>query len=99
MSLLNVESLSIHYGDTAVVNELSFSIDRGESVGLVGESGSGKSQTALAVLGLLPKRARLSGSICFDGTELVAAAEEKLNQLRARRIGMVFQDPMQALNP
>ena len=99
MSLLNVESLSIHYGDTAVVDELSFSIDRGESVGLVGESGSGKSQTALAVLGLLPKRARLSGSICFDGTELVAAAEEKFNQLRARRIGMVFQDPMQALNP
>ncbi|MGI9247652.1 MAG: dipeptide ABC transporter ATP-binding protein, partial [Woeseiaceae bacterium] len=57
------------------------------------------SQTALAVLGLLPRKAALSGSICFDGTEMVAAREEKLNALRARRIGMVFQDPMQALNP
>lgn len=99
MSLLEIKDLSIRYGDTAVVDELGFSIDQGESVGLVGESGSGKSQTALAVLGLLPRDASLSGSIRFDGTELVAAREEKLNTLRARRIGMVFQDPMQALNP
>ena len=99
MSLLDVNDLSIRYGDTAVVDELSFSVGRGECVGLVGESGSGKSQTALAILGLLPKQARLSGSIRFDGTELVAATEEKLNELRATRIGIVFQDPMQALNP
>jgi peptide/nickel transport system ATP-binding protein len=99
MSLLDVNDLSIRYGDTAVVDEFSFSVGRGECVGLVGESGSGKSQTALAILGLLPKQARLSGSIRFDGTELVAATEEKLNELRATRIGIVFQDPMQALNP
>lgn len=99
MSLLDVKSVSIRYGDTAVVDELSFSVDQGESVGLVGESGSGKSQTALAILGLLPRQAEISGSICFDGAEMVAASEEKLNQLRAMRIGIVFQDPMQALNP
>ncbi len=99
MSLLDVKGVSIRYGDTAVVDDLSFSVDRGESVGLVGESGSGKSQTALAILGLLPRQAAVSGSIRFDGVELVAAAEEKLNQLRAQRIGIVFQDPMQALNP
>jgi peptide/nickel transport system ATP-binding protein len=99
LSLLEIKGLSISYGEVAVVDELGFSIDQGESVGLVGESGSGKSQTALAVLGLLPRQAELSGSIRFDGTELVAATEEKLNTLRGRRIGMVFQDPMQALNP
>jgi len=99
LSLLDVIGLSIRYGATVVVDELSFSVGRGECVGLVGESGSGKSQTALAILGLLPKQARLSGSIRFDGTELVAATEEKLNELRATRIGIVFQDPMQALNP
>jgi len=99
LSLLDVTGLSIRYGDTAVVDDLSFSIDHGESVGLVGESGSGKSQTALAVLGLLPRQARISGSACFDGTELVAASETTLNSLRARRIAIVFQDPMQALNP
>ena len=99
MSLLNVKDLSIRYQQTAVVDALSFSIDRGESVGLVGESGSGKSQTALALLGLLPRQASVSGSIRFDGTELVAASEEALDRVRARRIGIVFQDPMQALNP
>jgi peptide/nickel transport system ATP-binding protein len=99
VSLLDVEGVSIRYGDTAVVEELSFSVDQGESVGLVGESGSGKSQTALAILGLLPRQAGISGSICFDGAELVAASEKELNQLRAMRIGIVFQDPMQALNP
>jgi peptide/nickel transport system ATP-binding protein len=99
VSLLEIDKLAIRYGDTAVVDSLSFSVDQGESVGLVGESGSGKSQTALAVLGLLPRQARVSGNIRFDGTELVGAAKDTLNQLRARRIGIVFQDPMQALNP
>lgn len=99
MSLLDVSGLSIRYGDAAVVNALSFSVGRGECVGLVGESGSGKSQTALAILGLLPQQARLCGSICFDGAELVAATEDTLNEVRAKRIGIVFQDSMQALNP
>jgi len=99
LSLLTVKDLSIRYNETAVVDELSFSIDQAESVGLVGESGSGKSQTALALLGLLPRQASVTGSIRFDGTELVGASEKTLDRLRARRIGIVFQDPMQALNP
>ncbi len=99
MSLLEVEGLSVKYGDAAVVDDVSFTVSRGESVGLVGESGSGKSQTALAVLGLLPREARASGSIRFAGLELLGASEDSLNSIRARRIGIVFQDPMQALNP
>ncbi len=99
MSLLEVDNVSIRYGDNTVVDDVSFSIDRGESVGLVGESGSGKSQTALSILGLLSRQARFSGRIRFDDVELDKATEEQLNRVRARRIGMVFQDPMQALNP
>ena len=99
MSLLNVRDLTIRYKQAAVVDALSFSIDSGESVGLVGESGSGKSQTALAMLGLLPRQASVAGSIRFDGTELVGASGHALDRLRARRIGIVFQDPTQALNP
>jgi len=99
MSLLKVSNLGIHYGGVAVVAGLSFSIDGSESVGLVGESGSGKTQTALAILGLLPRNATVTGSIVFDGTEIVGSRERDLDRLRAERIGMVFQDPAQALNP
>jgi len=99
VSLLDVTGLKIRYGEDTVVDGVDLYIERGESVGLVGESGSGKSQSALAILGLLPKHARVEGSIEFDGQQLLGAGEEKLNTIRARRIGMVFQDPMQALNP
>ena len=99
MSLLQVDKLGIRYGGRPAVDGLSFEIDAGEAVGLVGESGSGKSQTALALLGLLPRDASASGSIRFDGTEIIGASERTLNGLRARRVGIVFQDPMQALNP
>jgi peptide/nickel transport system ATP-binding protein len=99
MSLLDIRGLGIRYADTEVVAGLSFGVDSGESVGLVGESGSGKTQTALAVLGLLPDTAAISGTIMFDGVEIAGAREQQLNRLRAERIGMVFQDPMQALNP
>ena len=99
MSLLDVTGLTIRYGDNTVVDGVDIYVERGESVGLVGESGSGKSQSALAILGLLPKQARVSGSIEFDGQQILGADEDRLNTLRARRIGIVFQDPMQALNP
>ena len=99
MSLLDVMGLTIRYGDNTVVDGVDIFIERGESVGLVGESGSGKSQSALAILGLLPKQAKVSGSIEFDGQQILGADEDRLNTLRARRIGIVFQDPMQALNP
>jgi peptide/nickel transport system ATP-binding protein len=99
VSLLDVTGLTIRYGDDTVVDGVDVFVERGESVGLVGESGSGKSQSALAILGLLPKRAGVGGSIEFDGQQLLGASEKALNAVRARRIGMVFQDPMQALNP
>ncbi len=99
MSLLDVQGLTIRYGNDTVVDGVDLYIDRGESVGLVGESGSGKSQSALAILGLLPRQAEVSGSILFDEQQLLGASERELDTFRARRIGMVFQDPMQALNP
>ena len=99
MTLLHVNRLSVGYGAQAVVDTLSFKLRRGESVGLVGESGSGKSQTALAILGLLPAQAAVSGSVRFRGNELLGATGRQLDVVRARGIGMVFQDPMQALNP
>ncbi|MCH8117182.1 MAG: ABC transporter ATP-binding protein [Proteobacteria bacterium] len=99
MSLLEVADLSIRYGASEVVAGLSFSVEPGESLGLVGESGSGKTQTALAILGLLPAAATTSGSIRFDGIELLTADEDEMNALRAERIAIVFQDPLQALNP
>ena len=99
MSLLEIENLSIHYGAEAVVAGLSLTVEPGESVGLIGESGSGKTQTALAVLGLLPGSARLTGSIRIDGKEVIGASEAELNRLRAERVAIVFQDPLQALNP
>jgi len=99
MTLLDVEKLSIEYGGRRAVSELSFSIARGESVGLVGESGSGKTQTALAIFGLLPGNAVVSGSIKLGGVEVVGAKEARLNSLRAVRGAMIFQDPSLALNP
>ena len=99
MSLLQIESLNIFYGDDAAVQDLSFAVDAGECVGLVGESGSGKTQTALAILGLLTKSARVTGSINFAGRNILNAGEQALNEIRAVRAAMVFQDPMQSLNP
>jgi peptide/nickel transport system ATP-binding protein len=99
MTLLRVDDLSIRYGEASAVRRLSFSVAAGESVGLVGESGSGKTQTALALLGLLPANAVTTGRISFADVDLLNAGETTLNKLRAMRIAMIFQDPMQALNP
>jgi peptide/nickel transport system ATP-binding protein len=99
VSLLEVDRLSIRYGDDAAVSELSFAVEAGESVGLVGESGSGKTQTALAILGLLPDSAAVTGRISLTGAEVVGASDKALDELRALRAAIVFQDPLQALNP
>lgn len=99
MSLLDVTGLTIRYGDSTVVDDVDLFVERGESVGIVGQSGSGKSQSALAILGLLPLHAEVSGSIKFAGEQLLGKTETELNQIRAARIGFVFQDPMLALNP
>ena len=99
MTLLKVSDLTVRYGDSVVVDAVSFVVNRGESVGIVGESGSGKSQTALSLLGLLPRNAAVSGSIRLDGVELINMSDDQLDEYRAMRISIVFQDPMQALNP
>jgi peptide/nickel transport system ATP-binding protein len=97
--LLAVDSLSVSVGDVRILNNLSFQVDRGEILGLVGASGSGKSMTALAIMRLLPARARLSGTVRLHGEALGAKSEAQLQDIRGRDIGMVFQEPMTALNP
>ncbi len=92
-------TLATSRGPADALRELSFSLDRGDTVGLIGESGSGKSITALALMGLLPEGARVQGSIRFEGRELTALDDDALCALRGHRIGMVFQEPMTALNP
>ena len=102
MPLLAVHELSVWFAGAAqpAVDRLSFSIAAGESLGLVGESGSGKSVTALAILRLLqPGAATLSGGITWDGRDLLALAPEAMRALRGRKIAMIFQEPMTALNP
>ncbi len=99
--LLDIQHLSIG-GDRAagIVDRASLCIARGEIQALVGESGSGKSVTALAILGLLPAGLRVTGgSIGFDGQDLARLPEPDMRRLRGRRIGMVFQEPMAAMNP
>ncbi len=103
MSLLQVTDLRVRLntqrGPADAVRGVSFLLARGETLGLIGESGCGKSITALALLGLLPERAIVTGSIRFDGEELVGRSDAELCKLRGNRIGIVFQEPMTALNP
>ncbi|HVA90676.1 MAG TPA: ABC transporter ATP-binding protein [Chloroflexota bacterium] len=104
MALLEVEDLRVRFrgrhGPVTAVDGVSFSLEAGEVVGLVGESGSGKSVTALSLLRLLPEAARITGgSIRFEGRDLLRLSARELRQVRGNHIGMVFQDPMTALNP
>src|SRR5690606_661422 len=98
MSLLETNGLSVRFGVLEAVADVAFSIAPGERFGIIGESGSGKTMTALAVSGLLPEGAALSGDIRFDGQPL-PQDERAMARLRGKRIGMVFQGPMTALNP
>jgi peptide/nickel transport system ATP-binding protein len=88
-----------HFGDVQAVRGVDFDIGEGELLGVVGESGSGKSVTFLGVMGLLPKSARIEGSAKIGGTELVGASKRLINQVRGKRVAMIFQDPLSALNP
>jgi peptide/nickel transport system ATP-binding protein len=97
--LLEVDHLSIYFRDQAVVRDLSLSVQQGEVLGLVGESGSGKSLTSLSILRLLDGAARVEGTIRFQGENLLALKPEQMRQYRGRKIAMIFQEPMTALNP
>jgi microcin C transport system ATP-binding protein len=105
MALLEVEKLSVAFAGEErpieAVLRASFTLDRGETLAIVGESGSGKSVTALSVLQLLPypTASHPTGSIRFDGKELIGGEERFLRTIRGRRIGMIFQEPMSSLNP
>ncbi len=99
MSLLEIDHLSVRFGAAAVVDDVSFAVDRGETVAVVGESGSGKSLTALSILRLLPPGAAANGRVVLDGTDMLQAAPERLQDMRGRVAGMVFQEPMTSLNP
>ena len=104
-ALLQVEGLSVRFpttrGDVAALEDLSFEMREGETVALVGESGSGKSTAALALSRLIPESTGrvISGRVMFEGRDLLALPVQALREVRGRRIGMIFQDPMMALNP
>ena len=103
MSLLEIRDLNVRFattdGEVSAVNGINLDLERGATLGIVGESGSGKSQLSFALMGLLAKNGRATGSVRFDGTEILNAPPAVLNKIRARRIAMVFQDPMTSLNP
>jgi len=102
--LLEVDNLAIHFGATAAVRGIGFSLEEGEVLGLVGESGSGKSATALALMGLLGPAAQVEGSILWraggtSATNLLELPQVELRKLRGRELAMIFQEPMTSLNP
>ncbi len=103
MSLLSVQDLRIAFRQDGVATEavkgVSFDVARGETVALVGESGSGKSITALSTVSLLPDSAEVSGSVTYDGTQMVGAPELDLRRVRGNDISFIFQEPMTSLNP
>uniref|UniRef100_UPI002610AE66 ATP-binding cassette domain-containing protein n=2 Tax=Pseudophaeobacter sp. TaxID=1971739 RepID=UPI002610AE66 len=99
MTLLDISNLSLRIGTHKILKEVSLSVQAGEIVAITGESGSGKSLTAFTVMGLLPDTATTSGQITLSGTNLLDQSEAQMCGLRGHSIGMVFQEPMTALNP
>ncbi|WIY52327.1 ATP-binding cassette domain-containing protein [Devosia sp. YIM 151766] len=103
MTLLEVKNLKVDFdtqdGVVHAVRDLSYTLDKGKTLAIVGESGSGKTQGAFAILGLLPGNGRASGSVMFDGKDILNLPRKQMNSYRAERIGIIFQDPMTSLNP
>jgi oligopeptide transport system ATP-binding protein len=103
VALLEVSHLDTRFatpeGEVRAINDVSFTLDEGEVVGIVGESGAGKSQLFLTIMGLLAANGRASGSARFRGTELLGLPDRELNLIRGSRIAMIFQDAMTSLNP
>ena len=97
--MLSVRDLAVTLRGTPVVRDVSFDIGAGEVMGLVGESGSGKSMSALALMALLPQGGEVRGAALLDGVDLLPLSEQRMCRLRGAEIGMVFQEPMTALNP
>jgi peptide/nickel transport system ATP-binding protein len=100
--LLTVDDLSVTFGGEKgvhAVRGVSYEVRRHETLGIVGESGSGKSVTSMAVMGLLPKTAHITGSVKFRGRELLGAKDKTMSTVRGKRIAMIFQDPMTSLDP
>ncbi len=103
MSLLSVKDLSVTFRQDGravdAVRNVAFAIEPGETVALVGESGSGKSVTALSTVGLLPDSATVTGSVAFNGAEMIGAPQDALRKVRGNEISFIFQEPMTSLNP
>jgi oligopeptide transport system ATP-binding protein len=103
MALLEVNNLEVAFetpdATVRAVNGVSFALEEGSTLGIVGESGSGKSQSVLAMLGLLARNGRASGSALYQGENLLTMPAKKLNRIRGNRLSMIFQDPMTSLNP
>ncbi|MDN5568060.1 MAG: ABC transporter ATP-binding protein [Paracoccus sp. (in: a-proteobacteria)] len=102
--MLDVKDLRVSFQrrnlpSVEVIHGLDFTLERGQTLGIVGESGSGKSGMSLAAMGLLPGTATATGSIMFEGRDILTMPERDLCKLRGNRIGMIFQEPMTALNP
>src|SRR3984893_9592013 len=102
-TILAVEELTVDFptddGAVHAVRGVSFHLAPGEVLGIVGESGSGKSVTSLAIMGLLPKAARIQGSVKFRGRELLGLNDKAMSPIRGKEVAMIFQDPMTSLNP
>lgn len=103
MSVLSIRDLCVTFptplGDLRAVRGVSLDVEMGELMGVVGESGSGKSVTFLAAMGLLPQKARITGSVTVDGQELIGASQKVIRTVRGKSLAMIFQDPLSALNP
>ena len=104
MALLEVNDLRTYFktraGEVHAVDGVSFTLDRGQTLGIVGESGCGKSVTAFSIMGLVQPPGRVvGGSVMFDGRELVGRKDKEMENIRGKEIGMIFQDPMTSLNP
>jgi peptide/nickel transport system ATP-binding protein len=102
-ALLVVDNLSVSFptddGVVQAVRGISYTVRSGQAMGIVGESGSGKSVSSMAVMGLLPKNARITGSIRFRGQELIGLDEKEYSRVRGSKVAMIFQDPLTSLNP
>ena len=98
-ALIQLRNLQVAFDGVPALRGIDLDVQPGEAVGLVGESGCGKSVTWLAALGLLPRHARVTGSVRLEGTELLGAAPATLDKVRGGRVAMIFQDPASSLNP